>query len=80
MARDSNKNAYSVVRIPLASVVFQALGEEPKNTGVSIAKLIPVKLYEHYTGQVSTHQISSVDKIKPDGAEQNALAFLESEG
>ena len=81
MARDRKKNAYFVVGIPYESVVYQALVDESKNTGVSISKLIAVKLYEQYAGQssfrVSPGRNDSDSKL--DEAEANALAFLESE-
>ena len=82
MARDREKNVYIVVGLPKDSLVHRALLAEASNTGVSLGKLIPVKLYEYYTGQTNSHivPIAAAEEKKPTTeAELNALAFLENE-
>lgn len=82
----SKKNRYITIGLPLDSPVLRQLEEEAEVTGTRLATLIPLKLGQLY---ILSQEASRLTLFKPvqkeppsetiNGADANALAFLENE-
>lgn len=77
MPRNKARNLYITVGFPHDSYVVERLKAESKQSGVSLAKLIPVKLAEFYSGQAAPKPVT--ESVRETSPEENALAFLSSE-
>lgn len=89
MARNTDQNAYWYVGMPRTSTAYQRLTQDAKEKGVSVPKLIAMRIDDFY--KYGVHSVSSpvVEEppVQPAMVEQeqelcqeeiNALSFLES--
>ena len=87
MARNTDQNAYWYVGIPRDTITYRQLVQDSKDKGVSIPKLIAMRIDDFY--KYGVHSVNAPMELPPipldteqksdlSQEELNALAFLDN--